>query len=121
MDVDEDRTGKADDGGFVGEDADDTTATLELAVEVLERVGRPQLAPVRPWEGAEGEHLLFRSLHEDRCLGEARRSLGHVVPLGGDLFPLAWAKIVRKAAATISCWPLGTLAKRLRPKWTRQR
>ena len=34
---------------------------------------------------------------------------------------LAWAKTVRKAAATISWWPLGTLASRLRAKWTRQR
>ena len=32
-----------------------------------------------------------------------------------------WAKMVRMAAATISAEPLGTLARMLRRKWTRQR
>jgi hypothetical protein len=32
-----------------------------------------------------------------------------------------WAKIVRKTAATMSLWLLGTSASRLRAKWTRQR
>lgn len=34
------------DGGVVGEDPDDVGAALDLAVDALERVGRPDLAPV---------------------------------------------------------------------------
>ena len=32
-----------------------------------------------------------------------------------------WAKMVRKSAAAMSIWFLGTMASRLRAKWTRQR
>ena len=38
------------DGGFVGEDADDVGASLDLAVEAFERVGRMQLLAVLPGE-----------------------------------------------------------------------
>jgi hypothetical protein len=59
---------------------------LSSFVEPLEGVGRPQLTPVRPREGTEGEHLVLGSLHEGGRLGEATgEGLGHVVPLGGDL------------------------------------
>jgi len=45
---------QADEGGVVGEDADDVGAAADLAVEALERVGRAQLAPVLGREGVEG-------------------------------------------------------------------
>jgi hypothetical protein len=38
------RADQADDGGFVGEDADDVAAALDLAVEPFERVGAVYLA-----------------------------------------------------------------------------
>ena len=48
---------EADDGGVVGEDADDAGAVFDLAVDPFDRVGRPDLGPVLPGEGGEGEDL----------------------------------------------------------------
>ena len=42
----QDGADEADDGGLVGEDADDLGAPLDLAVEALERIGRVQLGAV---------------------------------------------------------------------------
>ena len=59
--------------GFVGEDADDNGAPLHLLVHTLERVRRPDLAPVRDREGGVGEDARSRRgehLGSDR---EARR------------------------------------------------
>jgi len=75
-----------DDGSFVGEDADHATTSLKLAVDPLERVSRPDLAPVGPGKLTKGEHLLFRSVHESGDPSESAGKGGrHVVPLGGDL------------------------------------
>jgi hypothetical protein len=40
--------GAPGDGGFVGEDADDFGATLDLAVEALDGIGAVQLGVNRP-------------------------------------------------------------------------
>ena len=44
---DEHRGDETVDGGVVGEDAHDIRAALELAVHTFERVGGPELTPVR--------------------------------------------------------------------------
>jgi hypothetical protein len=60
---------------------------LDFFVEALERVRAPDLTPVRPGEGAKGEHLLFGPAHQCSRLVEALGEHGFdVVPLGGGLF-----------------------------------
>ncbi len=44
--LDAKHSGHADERAVVGEDADDVGAPANFLVEALERVGRPQLAPV---------------------------------------------------------------------------
>jgi hypothetical protein len=51
-------SGEAEQGGGVGEDADDVGAALDLLVQPLERVGAPDLLPVRGGEGGEGSDVV---------------------------------------------------------------
>ena len=46
----EERSHKTDDGVLVGEDADDISASLDLTVEALDRVGGVQLGTVLGWK-----------------------------------------------------------------------
>src|SRR6266545_543980 len=55
-----------DQGGVVGEDADDVGAAADLAVQALEGVGAPELAPVVDGEAVEGEQVVLASL-QHRC------------------------------------------------------
>ena len=72
--LEQDGADEADDGGLVGEDADDLGAALDLAVEALERVGRVQLGPVRRREGHVGEHVVLGLVHQGGELGTLGRS-----------------------------------------------
>src|SRR5918993_681795 len=70
------------DGVFVGKDADDISASLDLPVEAFERIGGMNLRPMIFREAHEGEHVGFGLVHES---GELR----HVgTQLVGDLPPL---------------------------------
>ena len=71
VDVGQDRADEADDGGLVREDADDAGSAFDLLVDPLQGVGRPDLRPVRPGEGGEGQHFGFRVVHQRPDLGEA--------------------------------------------------
>jgi hypothetical protein len=46
----QDGTDETPDGGFVGEDADDLGAPLDLAVQPFDRIGGVQLGPMRGWK-----------------------------------------------------------------------
>jgi hypothetical protein len=50
---DQQRAGEPDQGGVVGEDADDVGAPADLAVDALERVRGPQLGSVFAWQRVE--------------------------------------------------------------------
>ena len=60
IDVGEHRSDEADHRRFVREDADHAAATLDLLVESLERVRRPDFLPVGLRERREREHLVLR-------------------------------------------------------------
>ena len=77
----EDGADEANDAGFVGEDADDVGAALNLFVEALERIGAVQLGPVLSREGQVGEDIVFALVHQRRQLGPAGTELI------GDLSP----------------------------------
>jgi len=49
-----------DDGIVVGEDADDFSASLDLAVETLDQMGRMKLCPVLFGKAHAGEHIDVR-------------------------------------------------------------
>ncbi len=67
---DDDRGDEAVDGGVVGEDAADVAATLDLTVQALERVRRPQLPPVLEGEGAERQEVLPCGPHDPSVRGD---------------------------------------------------
>ena len=56
--------GTPGDGGFVGEDADDVGAALDLAVEALDGVGAVQLGTVLLREGHVSEDVGLGLVHE---------------------------------------------------------
>jgi hypothetical protein len=58
----DDGGGQAGDGGLVGEDAHDVGAALELLVEPLQWVRRPDLAPVSNREAAKANRSSLESL-----------------------------------------------------------
>jgi hypothetical protein len=57
-------------GIFVGEDADDVGAPLDLAVEALDRIGAVQLGTVLGREGHVGEHVGFGLVQKRGELGQ---------------------------------------------------
>jgi hypothetical protein len=62
------------DGGFVGEDADDFGAALDLAIEALDRVGRVQLGAVLGREGHVGQDVGLGVVHYLASFGSLGRS-----------------------------------------------
>jgi hypothetical protein len=116
------RADQADDRGPVGEDADDLGAAADLLVEPLERVVRPELAPVLLGEAREGEDLATGLVEQRRRLREALLELGDDPPVllcteAGS----GWAKIERTSVATSDWADFGTRVSRLRMKCVRQR
>src|SRR3712207_9438309 len=49
---------EAQQGRGVGKDADDVGAPLDLLVQPLQRIGRPDLLPVADREGGEGQQVI---------------------------------------------------------------
>jgi len=74
--LDREHGGQADQGGVVGEDADDVGAAADLAVKPLQRVGRAQLAPVVGWEGIQREDVLLGLLEQRGDLAHPSLELG---------------------------------------------
>ncbi|MBA2716443.1 MAG: hypothetical protein H0U51_05210 [Propionibacteriales bacterium] len=68
--LDQHRAGKAQRGGVVREDPDDVGAASDFAVDALERVSGPELAPVRARERKERQQVLLGGLKQ---LGDLRR------------------------------------------------
>ena len=67
---DQQRAGEPDQGGVVGEDADDVGAAADLAVDALERVRAAELGPVLARQRVESEQVGLGVEHE---LGDLRR------------------------------------------------
>lgn len=115
------RADQPGDAGFVGEDADDIGAPLDLLVQSLQRVGAVQLGAVL---GREADV----SQHRARCRPSACQ-LGPAWPqLVGDMAPglarrlgVGLQESLAEAAAIMVCWPFGTCASALRIQCTRQR
>ncbi|EXS68266.1 transposase [Sphingobium sp. Ant17] len=57
------------DGFFVGEDADDISAPLDLAIEPLDRIVAVQLGTVLGGERHIGQHIFLGIVHESSQLG----------------------------------------------------
>ena len=106
---DQDGAGEAEQRGGVGEDADDVGAALDLLVHPLERVGGPDLAPVRGREGGEGEQVVAGArASSSRPWGAAGRAWSAITSNCSWTWAASgWAKMVRIAAATISPEPFG--------------
>ncbi len=64
-----------DHAGVVGEDADDVGAAADLAVEALQRIGRPELGPVLGRERVEGQDVVLGLLEQRGDLRQARLEL----------------------------------------------
>ena len=79
-----------------------------------QRVGGPDLAPVRPRERGEGEDLGLGLVHQRADLGEPA---GELVRTWSQVAATAsasgWAKMVRNTAATMSVWVLGTMGEQV--------
>jgi hypothetical protein len=73
---DREHGGQADQGGVVGEDADDVGAAADLEVKPLQRVGRAQLAPVVRRERVEREDVLLGLLEHRGDLAHPSLELG---------------------------------------------
>ena len=74
---------ESEQGGWVGEDADDVGASFDLFVDPLQRVRRPDLAPVFDREASEREEVFFRVVEHggDLRVG-ALEHAGDLVELG---------------------------------------
>jgi hypothetical protein len=80
---------QAEQRAVVGKDADDVGAPADLLVEALERVGAPELGPVRRREGVKGEDVLLR-------LAEHRRHLRQPLFERGDRLAQPLASLVAR-------------------------
>ncbi len=91
-------------------------------VAELERISGPDLASVLAGERGEGQDLAFGGVHQRADLGVAGgRLVADLVPGFVIEARSGWAKMVRNTAATISTCALGTCARTLRMRCTRQR
>jgi hypothetical protein len=87
--LEQDRADQPDDRSFVGEDADDVGAALDLLVEPFERVGAVQFAAVLFGEVEIGQHIGFALVDERRELWPFRPQLvGDMAQHGARLGPI---------------------------------
>lgn len=73
--LDDHRGNEAVDRGVVREHADDVVATFDLTVQALDQVGRPQVPPVRDWEGREAKQVLAGVTERRGDIGNWRPSV----------------------------------------------
>ena len=84
--LDHDRGDESKRRGVVGEDPDDSRATLDLGVDPLQGVGRPDLDPVGDREVGEGGEVCLGVEQHGRHLGElALQGLGHFAQLAAHV------------------------------------
>jgi hypothetical protein len=57
VDLDQHRSGEAEQGGWIGKDSDDVGAAFDLPVGTFQWVGRPDLLPMSDWESANAVTL----------------------------------------------------------------
>jgi hypothetical protein len=76
VDLEQDRPGKPEDVRLVGKDPDDVGPALDLLVDPLEWVRRPDLASVADREGRERGHVLAGLGEHRRDDRKARLELG---------------------------------------------
>lgn len=69
--LEQERSDEAGDGVLVGEDADHVGASLDLAVQAFERIGRMQLGAMPGRERHIGQHILLGGIHELGWFGHA--------------------------------------------------
>jgi hypothetical protein len=96
----------------VGEDPDDVGAALDLAVEPLEGLVDQIFCQCACGKSANAVRSPWRRAAAGRRRGTACEHVGDDVDVLRASSPVGWAKIVRMVAATISAWPLLTLAAR---------
>src|SRR4029450_4800659 len=85
VDLGEDGAGQAEEGGRVGEHADHVGTSFDFLVDPLERVGGPDLLPVRGGEGSEGGDVVAGVAQHRLDLGElAAEHAGDDLELGAD-------------------------------------
>src|SRR5512143_4288410 len=72
----EERPGQADEGGIVGEDADNVGPPLDLADDPFQWVCRADLGPVIRMEAHVGEDVVLGAVHQ---LGEPRKAITELV------------------------------------------
>ncbi len=65
----EDGAEEPGDAGFVGEDANDVGAPLDLFVQPFDGIGRMDFGPVGGWEGLVGQNLGLGLVHQRGVLG----------------------------------------------------
>jgi hypothetical protein len=87
--LEQDRADEADDGIFVGEDADHLGPPLGLAVEPLDRVDRVRLGAMLGREGHVGDHIGLGLVQEG----------GELWQLGAG-WPATWRHCARAASAS---------------------
>src|SRR5215813_10730074 len=84
--LEQDRADEANDCILVWEDADDIGASLDLAIEALERVGGMQLGAVLAWEAHVGKNVRLGLVHHGGELWNLWPQLiGDAPPLGASL------------------------------------
>jgi hypothetical protein len=83
----QDGADEADDGVVVGEHPDDVGAPLDLLVDPFERVGGPDLAPVRPGEGRVGGDVVLGVGEQLGGLGEVAFERGRRPGAAGRGWP----------------------------------
>ena len=82
----QDGTDEAGDGSFIGEDADDLSAALDLAIQSLQRIGAVQLGAVLGREAHVGQHVGLSLIHQGGELWQLGPELvGDAAPLRASL------------------------------------
>ena len=106
--LDQHGPGQAEQRGGVGEHTDDVGAALDLLVDPFQRVGRPDLLPVRDGKSAKAVTSTFAASSWVSTFGNWRPGMPAITSTWSRTCAgSGGAKIVRIAAATISACPFG--------------
>ena len=93
------------DRSFVRNDANDVTASLDLAVEAFEWIGAMQLGPMLSWKAHVGHYIHLGIVHEGGSLGTRGRTWSatsrHCLRAATAS---SWAKAVPIQAETMRRW-----------------
>ena len=99
-----------------------TREAFDALVDPLQRVGRPDLAPVRPWERGEREYLGLDLVHQRAELMEpGSELLAGLLPRRVYLGGRGLGEDRAERGGDVVGLGLGDVGERLRAKWTRHR